>query len=340
MARHLSQGILVVTTISGGNAVLRELAEGAREHDVQFLIIGDRKSPAKFEITDCDFYSLERQQALPFAYARLCPETSYARKNLGYLLAMQAGAGFIMETDDDNHPLDSFWATRHVSVTGHEVQGRGWVNAYRHFSDTFIYPRGFPIDLARDSFSREEEVLPATATCPIQQALADENPDVDAIYRMLLPLPFKFRRGTPLIFPTGAWCPFNSQNTTFFPEAWPLLYLPAFCSFRMTDIWRGLVAQRLLWTCDWSLSFHEASVWQERNEHDLLADFSDEIPGYLHNREIARDLETIELAPGPASLPRNLRTCYERFVERGWIDARELKLLDAWLSDWRSLTTF
>src|SRR3712207_7949160 len=29
--------------------------------------------------------------------------------------------------------------------------------------------------------------------CPIQQGLADENPDVDAIYRLALPLPQNFR---------------------------------------------------------------------------------------------------------------------------------------------------
>lgn len=336
--RPSPQGILVVTSISGGNAVLRELSAGALAHGMKFLVIGDRKSPAHFEIPSCEFHSLENQRSLPFAYTPLCPEASYARKNLGYLLAMQANAGFILETDDDNHPHESFWSHRSLSVAGHETKSPGWTNAYRHFSDTFIYPRGFPLDLARDTFVSPLETSPATADCPIQQALADNNPDVDAVYRMLYPLPFKFRDGPALILPPSAWCPFNSQNTTFFPEAYPLLYLPAFCSFRMTDIWRGFVAQRILWTCGWRLSFHAASVWQERNEHDLLHDFSDEIPGYLNNRAIARELEALDLPPGRDAIQENLLACYERFIARGWIDQRERSLLEAWLSDWRHLT--
>ena len=76
--------------------------------------------------------------------------------------------------------------------------------------------------------------------CPIQQGLADENPDVDAIYRLVLPLPVQFETGRRIALKRGVWSPFNSQNTAWWPDAFPLLYLPAYCSFRMTDIWRKL----------------------------------------------------------------------------------------------------
>src|SRR5438270_335676 len=75
--------------------------------------------------------------------------------------------------------------------------------------------------------------------CPIQQGLADENPDVDAIYRLAFPLPLTFRTDRRIALGGSAWCPFNSQNTTWTREAFPLLYLPSYCSFRMTDIWRS-----------------------------------------------------------------------------------------------------
>ena len=39
-----------------------------------------------------------------------------------------------------------------------------------------------------------------------------------------------------------AYSPFNSQNTIWFKEIFPLLYLPVSCSMRATDIIRGLVA--------------------------------------------------------------------------------------------------
>jgi hypothetical protein len=130
-----------------------------------------------------------------------------------------------------------------------------------------------------------------------------------------------------------SWCPFNSQNTSWWPQAYPLLYLPAHCSFRMTDIWRSFVAQRIAWANDWGILFHEPTVWQDRNEHNLMRDFADEVPGYLHNREMGAALAALELKPGVEHLGDNLRSCYETLVRRGWVGEAELPLLEAWLAD-------
>ena len=101
----------------------------------------------------------------------------------------------------------------------------------------------------------------------------------------------------------------------------------------MTDIWRSFVAQRILWSCDLRVSFHSASVWQERNEHDLLVDFEDENPGYLNNRKIASALEQLTLPEGLQNLPIALRACYDEMIGRGWIAKEEMSLLEAWLTD-------
>jgi len=79
--------------------------------------------------------------------------------------------------------------------------------------------------------------------------------------------------------------------------------------------------------------FHEASMWQQRNEHDLMRDFEDEIPGYLYNRRIAEVLDTLSLSAGVENTPDNLRLCYEELVRRSLFAARELPLLEAWLQD-------
>src|ERR1700691_4694073 len=91
----------------------------------------------------------------------------------------------------------------------------------------------------------------------------------------------------------GACCPFNSQNTTWFKEAFPLLYLPYYCSFRMTDIWRSFVAQRIAWTCGWPVLFHQSTMRQERNDHNLMNDFRDEISGYNNNALICNSLKEL-----------------------------------------------
>jgi len=335
----INKGAVVVTSIASPNAVLRKLAEAAALRGVKFIVIGDSKSPRDFDLPGCDFYSLERQRSLSLDFAGLCHERSYTRKNIGYLLSIAAGAEFIVETDDDNFPKEGFWDDRNCMVTGNFLAGEKWLNAYAYFSDTSIYPRGFPIERVRSAVGNlPPRAETRTVPCPIQQGLADNNPDVDAIYRMLFPLPVNFHQAPPVILAAQTWCPFNSQNTTIFREAFALLYLPTFCSFRMTDIWRSFVAQRILWTCGWNVSFHSATVDQDRNEHDLLKDFADEVPGYLNNAAIARALDSLELAPGPEAINANLKLCYLELIKGGWIHEKEIVLLDTWLKDLQAVT--
>ena len=324
---------LVVTSIASPNHVLRALAEGCRTRGHQFLVVGDVPSPRDFHIQGCDFYGLEEQYETGFRFARLCPTRHYARKNLGYLLAMRAGARLIVETDDDNIPREEFWDDRRRRQSVPLVEGRGWVNVYRYFTDANIWPRGLPLEEVRKSVADFGSLRVEDADCPIQQGLADENPDVDAIYRLIEPLPQSFTRDRAVALGAGAWCPFNSQNTTWWGDAFMLLYLPAYCSFRMTDIWRSFVAQRVAWEQGWRVLFHGPTVRQERNEHNLMRDFRDEVPGYLNNAAIADALGALKLRPGAENVAASLRACYEKLVEMTLIDERELALLDAWIED-------
>lgn len=326
---------LVVTSISAPNAVLEALAEGCRVQAWDFLVAGDTKSPADFRLNGCRFLSIEAQQSGPHSLGRLCPTRSYTRKNIAYLEAIAAGARVIVETDDDNFPRPAFWAPRRRHVRCHPVESEAWVNVYSYFTQQFIYPRGLPLDHARD---RPPTLAAAIdIDCPLQQGLADANPDVDAVYRMLFPLPFDFdSRVEPVALLNAAWCPFNSQNTTFFEEVFPLLYLPAHCSFRMTDIWRSFVAQRILHHIGYPVLFHGATVWQERNDHSLHRDFCDEIPGYQHNDAMRDALMTLDFG-GSTDIPRLMERCYETLMSRGWVGAQEEVLLRAWFADLAAL---
>jgi hypothetical protein len=329
---------LVVTSISPPNAILRALASGAVQAGVEFIVIGDTKSPADFALEGCRFLDIPAQLATGFALGAACPTRHYARKNIGYLVAIRQGARVIIETDDDNWPTDAFFAPRRRQVSARGMRESGWVNLYRYFSDATIWPRGLPLDAIYGPLPPYESLELHERDCPIQQGLADENPDVDAVYRLVLPLPQHFRRDRAIAIGRGTWCPFNSQNTAWWPDAFPLLYLPAFCSFRMTDIWRSLVAARIAAENDWWILFHEATVRQERNEHNLMRDFADEVPGYLHNRQIAAVLQSLSLRSGLEHVGDNLRRCYARLIELGVIGSEELAVVDAWLSDLRSLT--
>ncbi len=326
---------LVVTSINPPNAALNELARGCAEHGWEFVLAGDSKSPADFHLDGCRFLSLATQRASGLALGRMCPERSYTRKNIGYLTAMRAGAEVIVETDDDNHPNKEFWLPRGEVLRCRPVDADGWVNAYRYFSNGFIYPRGMPLDHARDEAPRPGD--PGDHLCPIQQGLADADPDVDAVYRMLFPLPHHFEvPHDPVLLRAFSWCPFNSQNTTFFRRAFPLLYLPACCSFRMTDIWRSFVAQRILHAMGLGVVFHGPTVWQERNDHDLHRDFLDETPGYTHNNAMRDALLRLDFEPG-TSMRCMMENCYEVLIRNGWVGAGEEGILSGWHDDLEAL---
>lgn len=328
----MTKKALIITSIAGqDHPVLKRYAAESPEQGFDFIVMGDTKSPANFQLEGCDFWSVDRQLKMPFSLAKSTPTRHYSRKNLGYLMAAKNGCEEILETDDDNIPAKGFWRERNREEQAAAFENTGWMNVYDHFTATKIWPRGLPLEeLQRE---RETERERRTVVCPIQQGLADENPDVDAVYRLTYPLPVRFEKKARLALGRNAWSPFNSQNTYWFREAFPLMYLPSFCSFRATDIWRSYVAQRVAWECGWSILYHEPTVTQERNEHSLLKDFEDELPVYLQSAKIARELQDLSLQSGTGAIFSNLQTCYAKMVEIEAVGKEELGLLKAWISD-------
>ena len=328
---------IVVTSIASPNAALQALARGCRERGHTFIVIGDEPSPTDFSLDGCDFFGLEQQRELGLRVAALCPTHHYARKNIGYLLAMRGGATLIIETDDDNTPYETFWDQRRRQQTVRTATEAGWLNVYRYFTDANIWPRGFPLNRINAPQTAFDELVTDLVNAPIQQGLSDADPDVDAIYRLTQAAPVSFTRDRRVALKQNVWCPFNSQNTTWWADAFPLLYLPAYCTFRMTDIWRSFVAQRIAWENNWSLLFHEPNGEQARNQHDLMRDFADEIPGYLRNAEICETLSQLQLQAGSEHLGENLLICYEELVRKDIFDPKELVLVQAWLDDFQQI---
>lgn len=333
----MNQFFAVITTIQPPTNAVIALKQRLDSLGGRLVVAGDRKGPASFELPGVDFLPVLAQKASGFALAGLLPEGHYARKNIGYLHAIRSGARCIYETDDDNAPLAS-WGMRTETATARGIRDRGWINIYRSFSKELIWPRGFPLEEVRCGDRKAGHMLgPDSAVrAPIQQGLANNSPDVDAVWRLVMDRPFDFDHGPSIHLTEGSWCPFNSQSTWFWPDAFPLLYLPSFCSFRMTDIWRSFVAQRCLWAMGCGVVFHAPEVVQERNAHDLMRDFRDEVPGYLENARLARALAGLKLAEGADGCGRNLLTCYRELVTQGIIPADEVPLVEAWLSDVRN----
>jgi STELLO glycosyltransferases len=320
---------VVVTSIFSPT---KTICEVAKQDGGRVIVVGDRKTPADWSCDGTEYLSPDAQLATGWRSAELYPWNRYGRKIVGYLEAIAQGSDAIVDLDDDNIPKADFGFPP-FQGRFQEVRTDSYYNAYRRFTDELIWPRGYPLRQVTAAVDVEE----STSECSVGvwQALADGDPDVDAIYRLtmrdIVKDPIYFREGDPVVLAPGTICPFNSQNTLFSKRAFPLLYLPATVTMRSSDIIRSLVAQPILWAADLRLGFLGANVTQERNEHDYLDDFEDEMPLYLRAEDFSKAASSAVKAD--RSIDENLRSVYRALADQGLVDADELTLLDAWLED-------
>ena len=68
-----------------------------------------------------------------------------------------------------------------------------------------IWPRGFALEKLNSPLPKKFRLL--KVKCPIQQGLADKNPDVDAIYRLTSKLPISFNSSKNISLGNGSICP-------------------------------------------------------------------------------------------------------------------------------------
>ena len=329
---------IVITTINPPTRTIELIAELCARGEWAAVVVGDRKTPSDWSAPPLHFLDLDQQRELFGSFSDEIPMNHYSRKNLGYLYAMRQGASMILETDDDNEPYASFGTgcELEVSPPARWLIGDDWVNIYEHFKrpedeKVLIWPRGLPLDALFEAGTLRE--LAAPRACPIQQYLADNDPDVDAIYRLTNRKPLSFSAvARPVVVDRGTWVPFNAQNTLYFPVSYPLLYLPCEVTFRMTDIWRSFVAHAALTHHGYATSFHAATVLQNRNQHDLMRDFADETVGYLNNRRIGQLLiETLNGLPSE-SVGLTARALWMTLAQHGFVTDREIERFDGWLA--------
>ena len=319
---------IVITTINGKS-------EGISSHQDRagwsIIVVGDKKSKSIRSEGNLRFLSIENQETLNFQIVTKCPYNHYTRKNIGYLLAMQNGAKFIYDTDDDNLPYENwkmppFECDRSISTTAK------FINTYRVFTDKLVWPRGFPLDELRKRQTINFEKTD-TARIGIWQGLVDNDPDVDAIYRLIWDEKMVFEKGPPFRIPENQYTPINSQNTFWISDVFKYLYLPATVEFRFTDILRGYIAQRLMWSRGLSLGIHPPLVFQNRNEHDYYSDLKDELNCYVSIKDIVKMLDNIKIDDDRD----DLYCVYEALFDMEIVKEEELDLVMMWLHDYNKI---
>jgi hypothetical protein len=294
------------------------------------IVVGDNKTPRVYNNSRVIYLPVEKQLDLGYELTAELPYNHYCRKNLGYIYAIREGADIIIDTDDDNIPYPH-WSFPDFNGE-YEMSGseKGFVNIYSLFTEQNIWPRGLPLNKAKSKILATDLDL-RWCNVGIWQGLANGDPDVDAIYRLIDDTPCFFNERLPVVLGSGTVSPFNSQNTAFRKELFPLLYIPATVTFRFTDILRGYVAQPIMWLNNYSLGFTGATVLQERNPHNYLKDFKSEIPCYLQGEEV---LEIVSKhISSSLSISDNLRIAYEELYKHGIVEKKEMSLVSSWIKD-------
>jgi hypothetical protein len=324
----MANKFVVITSIFSPTEAVKKFAQIS---DWQLIVVGDQKTPKDWQHEGVIYLGPEDQEKLGYASLQRLPWNHYCRKLAGYLYAMSQGAKLIADSDDDNIPLDN-WPLLPSQETYQTLSGTKFVNIYKRYTNEPVWPRGYPLPrlLEKDQPIASEQA----ANVGIWQFLANEDPDVDAIYRLTNNTLIDFNDGPHTVLAEGTVCPFNSQNTIFHKALFPLLYLPAFVTFRFTDILRGLVAQPIMWRQGYNLGFGPATVVQKRNPHDYLRDFESEVPVYLHSEKV---IDIVSEALGPGDVYAQLLAAYKNLLAATIVTDQEIGLLEAWLSDVRSI---
>lgn len=305
--------------------------------DIRLIVVGDKKTPKDWHCDNVEYLSVSQQRNMNLHLAEVLPYNHYCRKMIGYLKAIQSGTDYIIDTDDDNIPKENWRFPEFAGMFDSIIGDKGFVNIYQLYSKQNIWPRGLPLNLITKEFELEKYLFKKNCRVGMWQGLADEDPDVDAIYRLTSNIPCYFDKRAPVVLDKGTISPFNTQNTIIRKELFALMYLPTYVTFRFTDILRGLIAQPIMWLYEYQLGFIDANVIQKRNPHDYMKDFISEIPMY-ENCEKVIDLVATSISKS-TTIETNLYRSYKTLLKEKIVREEELITLEAWLKDLQSCTS-
>lgn len=330
------------------------------------VVVGDTSSPVSYDANGVDFLPLAAQKSLSYGIFPHLRNCAYTRKNLGYLYAIARGAQVIFDTDDDNILRSNSIITVPKNIPEHIAPCRGVahhqsVNPYAAFGRPDVWPRGAPFEAlhletaipsfahaedhkaAFDNFSkRVRKPLRSPCTPLVVQGLADLDPDVDAVFRLtrtseLRNVVFDSNKG-PVVVLSPDVAPYNSQNTLVSYDAFWTLLLPQSVTFRVTDIWRGYISQRLLQLVGarCPLAFVGATVEQRRNAHSFQRDFRSELQMYDQTARFVRFL--LAWFPSGEVCARREATgamvqLYRALAVAGYLGESDVALAESWVYD-------
>ncbi len=273
---------------------------------IQVIVIPDRKTPstifqrcAELRKKGLDVLCppLEEQERILLRLGfppDLVPYNSDNRRNVGYLMAAESGADFLMSIDDDNYcPTEEDYFAEHSIVCGESRQygvvnsSNGWYNLCDLLDlqpALRVYPRGFPY--AARHQGPNIEIKSREAIVRINAGMWLLEPDLDGITWLAAPVRARAFRGRSIVLGDSTWAPVNTQNTALHRDVIPSYYfIPMGNSQkglqidRYGDIFSGYFSQACARHLGHRIRAGTPVAEHRRNAHLYLRDATQEMAG-------------------------------------------------------------
>lgn len=291
--------------------------------DVTLYLIPDRKTPpsvaaAAATARDAGFRVICPTLAEQDAFLQkisapddFIPYNSDNRRNVGFLMGLEAGCDVLISIDDDNFclPGTNFIDEHHVvGQRSREPRVRSsdaWFNLCSLLESPAgagIFARGFPY--AAQGAVRHINIDHESPPLPIAMnaGLWLDEPDVDAIYRLCRRPKMERFVGPSLILGPDVWSPINTQNTALTREA-ALTYYYVRMGFalqglridRFGDILSGYLTQKVIKHCGQGIRVGTPILDHRRTPHNLFKDLYHELAGIVLIEEFVPWLQEVQL---------------------------------------------
>lgn len=293
------------------------------EDIIDFLIIGDLidKDKEKEIIEKCNelnnqskykyikYLTYDEQKSFFNKYPLLDNiifTRSIQRRNIGILEAIKQKYDYLISIDDDNYPLTNEWLYNFINYRNNEYHiinsCNGWIDVPYYITD--IPSRGFPIlskNGIHDIYSSYED---SKNRIVCHQGFISGEADRSALHRYSYQdVNTDINNFNKNYIVDKSWCVFNTQNTLFKKEIFPLLFLfpmkkklsNGYMIERYDDIFMSYIVNKIIHKFGWYISFGHPIMTQKRNEHDIEREVFTEMTGAIIAEPFIKFLQNVNL---------------------------------------------
>ena len=277
---------LVTTTIQPPTHATRKLLA---HKNWDFVIVGDLSTPHN-QYRYLEKYHTNLKYLQPHEQTALHPELSEAigwkciqRRNMAFFYAYKQKRYDVVGTFDDDNIFDDAWDG--TTLVGKRITTKSF-SCDEAVMDPFhplnipYHHRGFPLTLTHHRHHTELVKRDKEYVVDVDAPIPEGDPDIDAITRIMQQpiLTLSQSQKAQLPFTSDNIMPFNSQCTFLRTSLLPFYMMIPHIG-RYDDIFGAYLLQKLK---DVNVVFNKPIALQERNEHDLTRDLTNEMYGYCN----------------------------------------------------------